>query len=120
MGVNLQVVDWLRRSGHEVVHLRDQGLQKLPDEAIFAKAFVESRIILTFDLDFGELAALSRGRSAAIVIFRLRNARTARVIERLTVVLADCATALERRAVVVVEEARHRIRHLPAWGPEAG
>jgi predicted nuclease of predicted toxin-antitoxin system len=39
--------------------LRDQGLQTLTDEAIFQKAAAEQRIIITFDLDFGEIAALS-------------------------------------------------------------
>ena len=30
MGVSQQVVEWLRMNGHEAVHLRDEGLQRLP------------------------------------------------------------------------------------------
>lgn len=51
MGVSLRVVEWLRLRQHDVVHLREQGLQRLPDAAVFEKATVEGRIILTFDLD---------------------------------------------------------------------
>jgi predicted nuclease of predicted toxin-antitoxin system len=59
MGVNLQIVQWLRHNGHDAIHLRDEGLQRLPDPKIFDKAHSESRIILTFDLDFGDITALS-------------------------------------------------------------
>ena len=58
VGVDQRVVDWLREQGHEVAHLRDEGLHRMADEDVFAKAIAEDRIILTFDLDFGEIAAL--------------------------------------------------------------
>jgi predicted nuclease of predicted toxin-antitoxin system len=55
MGVSMRVVDWLRTIGHDTVHLRDESLHRLPNGEIFQKAFVEQRIVLTFDLDFGEI-----------------------------------------------------------------
>jgi len=109
MGVDIRVATWLRERGCDPVHLRDQGLQRLPNGEIFTKAISESRIILTFDLDFGEIAALARGRRASVVVFRLHNTRTGHVLERLAAVLADCSAILEKGAVVVVEEDRHRI-----------
>jgi predicted nuclease of predicted toxin-antitoxin system len=60
MGVATRVVEWLRGQGHDATHLRDEGLQTLPDDAIFAKADREHRTVLTFDLDFGEIVAPSR------------------------------------------------------------
>jgi predicted nuclease of predicted toxin-antitoxin system len=29
MGISLRTVEWLREKGHDVVHLRDEGLQRL-------------------------------------------------------------------------------------------
>jgi predicted nuclease of predicted toxin-antitoxin system len=113
MGVSQRVLAWLRSQGHDAIHLRDEGLQRLPNGAIFEKAFNERRVILTFDLDFGEILALSRGRKVSVVLFRLRNARAPHVIERFGPVLEDSLPALEAGAVVVVEETRHRVRHLP-------
>jgi len=113
MGVDVRVATWLREQGHEPLHLRDQGLQRLPNGKIFTKAISESRTILTFDLDFGEIAALARGRKASVVVFRLHNTRTVHVLGRLAAVLADCSTILEKGAVIVVEETRHRVRVLP-------
>jgi predicted nuclease of predicted toxin-antitoxin system len=113
MGVDLRIVEWLRQEGHDANHLRDEGLHRMPNGDIFAKAIAENRVILTFDLDFGEIAALTAGRKASIVVFRLHNTRTPHVIERLGTVLAASTTALESGAVIVVEETRHRVRHLP-------
>jgi hypothetical protein len=61
MGVSQRIVEWLRSEGHDAVHLRDEQLHRLPNGAIFEKAEAERRIILTFDLDFGEIVALSGG-----------------------------------------------------------
>jgi len=73
MGVDIRVVDWLRDSGHEALHLREHGMHRASDQAIFAKAVAEDRIVITFDLDFGTLAALAGDRSPSIVLFRLSN-----------------------------------------------
>jgi predicted nuclease of predicted toxin-antitoxin system len=57
MGVAGRVVRNLREAGHDAVHLRDEGLQRATDQNVFAKATAEDRIILTFDLDFADIAA---------------------------------------------------------------
>jgi predicted nuclease of predicted toxin-antitoxin system len=113
MGVDSRVVSWPRGQGHDAKHLREEGLHRMPDGGIFAKALAEDRVVLTFDLDFAEIAALSRGAKASVVVFRLHNTRTRHVIDRLAAVLADSAESLEEGAVLVVEESRHRIRRLP-------
>jgi predicted nuclease of predicted toxin-antitoxin system len=116
MGVSMRVVEWLRGRGNDVVHLREQGLQRLPNGDIFAKATAEARVVLTFDLDFGEIVALSRGPRTSIVVFRLRNTRTEHVIARLERVMEESNDALDRGAVVIVEDSRHRVRLLPVGG----
>lgn len=88
----------------------------LPDGEIFAKAAAERRILLTFDLDFGEIVALSQDRPVSIILFRLHNTRTPHVIDRLQHVLEKSRRALEQGAIVVVEESRHRVRRPPLGG----
>jgi predicted nuclease of predicted toxin-antitoxin system len=113
MGIDIRVVQWLRQKGHDAKHLRDEGLQRIPNGEIFGKSISEDRIIITFDLDFSEIVAFSKGRKVSIILFRLHNTRTPHLINRLAVVLEDTAEALEQGAVVVVEESRHRVRYLP-------
>lgn len=114
MGVSIRVVEWLRAEGHDTVHLREEGLQRLPNGMIFKKAADEKRILLSFDLDFGEILALSGNRRVSVVLFRLRDARGNRQVERLGKVLADSSSPLKSGAVIVVEDGRHRVRELQA------
>jgi predicted nuclease of predicted toxin-antitoxin system len=113
MGVAIRVVDWLRTQGHDAKHLRDEGLQRMIDSDVFRKAAGERRILLTFDLDFGEILTLSQERTASVVLFRLHNTRTPHVIERLRVALDETKEMLEAGSIVVVEESRLRMRRLP-------
>jgi predicted nuclease of predicted toxin-antitoxin system len=112
MGVAQRIVQWLRSEGHDPLHLRDERLHRLPNGKIFEKAVAERRIILTFDLDFGEIVALSGGQQVSVILFRLHNTCTPHVIERLKKVLQESSSVLEEGAVVV-EESRHRTRRLP-------
>jgi predicted nuclease of predicted toxin-antitoxin system len=113
MGVSIRVVEWLRSSGHDAVHLREEGLQRLPNGEIFQKAIREQRMVLTLDLDFGEIVAGSGGASVSIILFRLRNTRADFLIERLKSVLEQSTEELVEGAVVLVEDGRHRVRRLP-------
>jgi hypothetical protein len=60
------------------------------------------------------VASLSVGvRAASVIVFRLRDTRTSHVIERLHQVLAQSSDVLEQGGIVLVEDARHRVRRLP-------
>jgi predicted nuclease of predicted toxin-antitoxin system len=113
MCMDMRVVSWLNSQGHDATHLRNEGLQRLPNGGIFEKAIAESRVVVTFDLDFGEIVAISKGRKTGVILFRLRNTRTPFVIQRLSDVISDCADALAKGAIVIVEETRHRVREFP-------
>jgi predicted nuclease of predicted toxin-antitoxin system len=116
MGASLRVIEWLRAAGHDAVRLREEGLQRMPNGDIFQKGSAEQRVVLTFDLDFGEILAGSAGQVVSVVLFRLHNTRTEHVIERLQTVLDHSSNELLGGAIVVVEEGRHRVRKLPVGG----
>jgi predicted nuclease of predicted toxin-antitoxin system len=113
MGVSLSAVRQLRTMGHDVTHLEELGLRTLPDIEIFRRAQVENRIVLTFDLDFAGIVASTGTNFPSVIIFRLQRGRAPRVLARLSAVLAAASNALERGALVVVDEARIRVRELP-------
>ncbi len=113
MNLSSDVAVWLRAQGHDAVHLRERGLQQLRDAAVFAKAAREKRVVLTFDLDFADLAAAAGKARVGVILFRLRSPQTARIVTRLQAILTAAAQALEDGAVVIVEDARLRIRRLP-------
>lgn len=59
MRVSMSTVWALRADGYDAVHLREELLTRLPDAEILEKARREQRIVLTFNLDFGDLLATS-------------------------------------------------------------
>ena len=113
MGISMTVVQTLRQWGYDAVHLREEGLQRLPDPDILEKARQEDRIVLTFDLDFGDLLAVSADVAPSVVIFRLKNTVPAFVSARLLSVISECGEELVTGAIVTVENNRYRVRRLP-------
>ena len=113
MGVSMTTVLALRRAEHDAVHLRDLNLITLPDPNIVELAVAQSRVILTFDLDFGALMAVTESISPSVILFRLRNQTPASVTPKLMAVLAECEEALTAGAAVVIDEDGYRIRRLP-------
>jgi predicted nuclease of predicted toxin-antitoxin system len=116
MGLARSTTAFLRAQGHDAVHLRDQGLQRLSDQEIVAKARAENRVILTHDLDFGRIIALSGAHIPSVITFRLADMRPVEVNRYLSQVLARFERELESGALVSVNEGGIRIRSLPVGG----
>jgi predicted nuclease of predicted toxin-antitoxin system len=113
MGIAAATATHLRSLGHAAVHLRELGLQRLEDEAIVRMAEAEARIILTHDLDFGRIVALSGARVPSVVTFRLNDMRPASVNGALAATLARFSIELEAGALISVSDSGIRVRLLP-------
>lgn len=113
MGISPRVVSALRQQGHDAVHLQEQGLGRMPDGGILAKARGEQQVLLTHDLDFGELLAASGGKLPSVIIFRLKDMRADNVNFHLFKILEKQTSALENGVVCSVTERKVRIRELP-------
>ena len=118
MGLARSSATFLRTKGHDAVHLRDQSLQRLSDEQIIAKALSEGRTILTHDLDFGRIVALSQAGLPTVITFRLNDRRASTVNQYLDAILTSLAHEIEAGALVSVNEQSIRVRRLPVG--EAG
>lgn len=113
MGISLRTVSFLRDLGHDAVHLYEQGLGRLSDSRILQKARDEDRVLLTQDLDFGELMAASGANLPSVVVFRLRDMRPDGVNAHLREVVTEYHEMLQKGAIVSVSERQIRLRSLP-------
>jgi predicted nuclease of predicted toxin-antitoxin system len=113
MGISPRTVAFLLSQGHDAVHLHEQGLDRLEDPAILEKARNEGRVLLTHDLDFGDLLAAAGTALPSVVIFRLQNMRPERVNDYLETIISRYAGSLQMGAIASVNERQIRIRHLP-------
>jgi predicted nuclease of predicted toxin-antitoxin system len=114
-----QLVAPLAEQGHDVSHVRDHDLRAAPDRDILDLARRQGRILIlvSADTDFGGLLAASRATEPSVVLIRTAgHRRPARQASLLRDNLAAVADALERGALVAIEDTRVRVRDLPIGG----
>jgi predicted nuclease of predicted toxin-antitoxin system len=116
-GISPKTVEFVNELGHEAVHVRALGLQRAPDLDLVNRARADSSVILTFDLDFGDILALGVLDKPSVILFRLADERAESVNRHLSTVVAERHAELESGALIVVEDAQYRIRRLPIRRP---
>ncbi|HEX3883125.1 MAG TPA: DUF5615 family PIN-like protein [Stellaceae bacterium] len=110
------LADQLNAEGHDAVHVLGAGYGAFPDQQIFARAAAEGRIVVTFDLDFGEIAGLADPAASGVILLRLRRAHRPHLWNRLRIAIAEAGEALTEGAVVLVEDTRIRVRRMRGEG----
>lgn len=113
MGISPLTIAFLRTNGHEAKRLHDEGLDTLSDPEILTKAISEGSVLLTNDLDFGQLAVENRSALPTVIIFRLDDMRPDNVNRYLLRIIQEHRADLEQGVIISVSEKSIRIRHLP-------
>jgi predicted nuclease of predicted toxin-antitoxin system len=104
----------LSDQGHDAVHIRDLRMQSASDDVVLALARQQDRVLVSADVDFGTLLALSAQSKPSVVIFRRgADRRPVRQLALLSANLDAIHRVLMDGSIVVFEEARMRIRMLP-------
>ena len=98
----------------DVVHISSLGLAAIGDDEVVALAIQDRRIILTYDLDFGEMYRRGGHGAFGVVVLRLDvqtiEAANARLGEFLSGFTDHDAL---QRSLVVLEDKRFRIFNEP-------
>lgn len=104
-------VEALREAGHDVAWVRTDS-PGISDREVLAAAVAATRILLTFDKDFGELAFRSRIPSACgVILFRLQTRNLDQITRTAIAALASRADWAGHFSVV--EDDRVRMTPLP-------
>ncbi len=108
--ISPRVIVFLRNQGIDVLDTKEQSWYGKEDEELLEIAYREKRFVLTHDSDFGTFVINEGKRNYGIIYLRLRNQNPHNVI-RVYEQLLCLDTSISPGAILVVEEARVRIRH---------
>jgi predicted nuclease of predicted toxin-antitoxin system len=119
--LSVGVAAGLREAGHDAVHVHVLGLSLADDERIFSRAADENRVLISADTDFGTLLALRSDKRPSVILLRRPGQRLPSIQVRLILAnLPSIQVALTEGAVVVIEDARIRVRMLPIPAGQSG
>jgi predicted nuclease of predicted toxin-antitoxin system len=113
MPLSPALAKWLTDQGHDASHAAQRGLEKADDATILRVAREEGAVVVTADLDYPRLLALTGSTGPAILLFRGGDWGEREILARLEHTLAVVSEAELPHSIVVVERARIRRRRLP-------
>ncbi len=108
--------DWVsafEAANIESVHWSTIGAPRAEDIEIVAYARANSYIVFTHDLDFGMILALTNAAGPSVIQVRTQDILPSSLANTLISVINHNESALEQGALIVVDEARARVRILP-------
>jgi len=113
MNLSPQWVAVLQRHGWEAVHWSAVGDSRASDRTVMEWANAHGCVLLTHDLDFGAMLAAAQAQGPSVIQVRTPDVLPAHLEPLLVSILKAHAAALEGGVLIVVDEARARVRLLP-------
>jgi predicted nuclease of predicted toxin-antitoxin system len=118
MPLSPAVAAWLAERGHDALHASQAGLSDASDADILSRAREEARVVVTADLDYPRLLAMTGSKGPGLILFRGGDYSELESLERLGRVLETIPNSELSTCIIVIERDRIRRRRLPL-GPMA-
>lgn len=103
----------IQKQGYEIMRSSEVLPANAPDINILEFARTENWVVLTQDLDFSMLVALSRYSQPSLITLRLSSAKPDIVTQKLLDVLPQIEEALQEGSAITIQDESIRIRKLP-------
>jgi predicted nuclease of predicted toxin-antitoxin system len=113
MPVSQSLLNVLQAHGHDGVHAHEIGLDRAADREVLAVARRENMVVITADLDFPRLLALSAAEGPGLILFRGGNYSDADMRDLLDRVLTEVPPEILETSICVVDRKRIRYTRLP-------
>ena len=104
---------WLKAKGHDAVHAIHLAMDRAPDSEILERARMDERVVITADLDYPRLLAITRAGGPGLILFRGGNYSDQETFERMERVLEATTPENLATSIIVVEKQKIRRRPLP-------
>jgi predicted nuclease of predicted toxin-antitoxin system len=104
---------WLRDRDYDAVHAADLGMSRSPDSEIMALVAAEHRTVVTTDLDYPRLLALTGADGPSLILFRGGDWAEDEILGRMSEILTGLSERDIVQSILVIERNRVRRRRLP-------
>jgi len=113
MNISPLTVEQLRTRGWDITRVSEIMEKGSKDLDILIYAQKQNKVVITQDLDFSTLLALSGYAKPSLINLRLENPRPDLVLARIIDVVSLMEKELEEGVVITVDETSARYRNLP-------
>jgi predicted nuclease of predicted toxin-antitoxin system len=113
MNLSPDWVDALAAENIESIHWSAVGDPRARDTEIMDYSHANGYIVLTHDLDFGTILALTYAQGPSVIQVRTQDVLPSTLAAIVISVVKENEPALDRGALMVVDQARARMRILP-------
>lgn len=113
MNLSPRWVKLFDNAGVESAHWLTVGATNAPDKEIMDYAKANSYVVLTHDLDFSAILAVTHGEKPSVVQIRAENVSPDVIGWPVIAALRQMAAELEEGALITVDPKRTRLRLLP-------
>jgi predicted nuclease of predicted toxin-antitoxin system len=100
-------------AGLEAVHWSSVGAANAPDSEIMAYAGIHGYVVLTHDLDFSAILAVTHGEKPSVAQIRADNLSLDAIGAQVVRALLQAESDLEEGALLMIDPKRTRLRLLP-------
>lgn len=113
MNLSPRWVKLLNDAGVEAVHWSVIGKINAPDSEIMAYATTNDYVVLTHDLDFGSILAVTHGEKPSVVQIRAEDVSPDVIGIQVVTALRQMESELDAGALLTIDVNRTRLRLLP-------
>ena len=103
----------LTGAGIEAAHWSSIGPANAPDSDIMAHAFANDFVVLTQDLDFSAILAVTHGEKPSVVQIRSEDLDLGTIGKQVVAAVIQMKAELEEGALLTIDPNRTRLRILP-------
>ena len=113
MNISPEIVKYLEDNKIDSIHWSSVGDYSALDTEIFNYAVQNNYVILTMDLDFGIILALTKESKPSVIQIRTQDIYSKFMKNKIVDTIKQYTEYLEQGSVITIDEERERIRILP-------
>ena len=113
MNLSPRWIELFTDAGMDAVHWSSVGRANAPDSEIMSYAEANGCVVLTQDLDFSAILAVTHGNKPSVIQIRSEDLDLAKIGKQVVAAIVQMNAELDQGALLTIDPKRTRLRILP-------